>query len=370
MRILIAPDKFKGSLTSAAAAAAIREGFEAAMPEAEFDLCPIADGGEGTADICADALGGERVDVDCADALGRPISARFGWVPSARMAVVEMSAASGLWRIAPGDREPLRSSSFGTGQLIRAALGRGARTVAVGLGGSATNDGGAGLAAALGWKFLSTAGRPVAPCPANLPEIVRIVPPARPAGATILGLADVRNPLLGERGCSRCYGPQKGASPADVASMEAALERFAALCSAQLQADFREAPGAGAAGGAGFGLMTFCDARVTSGFDWLSDLLDLDARVAAADLVVTGEGAIDAQTLEGKGPGALAALARKHGKRVIAFCGIAGPEAPGAFDGCFPLAGGAISPHEAVRRAAPLLRAEAFRVAGILHIGT
>ena len=363
MKILIAPDKFKGSLTAAEAAQAIRDGFAEAMPDAEFDLCPIADGGEGTLDICAGALGGEIFHVACTDALGRPISARYGWIPSTRMAIIEMSAASGLWRIAPSERSPICSNTFGTGQLIQAALDRVPETVIIGLGGSATNDGGAGLAAALGWKFLNAAGKALVPCPANLQEVARIVPPPVRSQAKIIALADVRNPMLGGHGCSRCYSPQKGASPADVDFMEAALEKFARLCSGQLKTDFKNSPGAGAAGGTGFGLMTFCNADVVPGFQWLSQLLDLESRVAASDLVVTGEGMIDAQTLCGKGPGAIAALARNHGKRIIAFCGTATSDAQGAFDACVPIVCSTVSVEASIRNAASFLRSGARSLA-------
>ena len=396
MKILIAPDKFKGSLSALEAAQAIHAGFSEAMPDVECDLCPIADGGEGTMDICIQALGGEVAHAGCMDALGRPIIARYGWFPQTKMAVIEMSEASGLWRIAPDDRSPIRSNTFGTGQLVQAALDRGAGTIVVGLGGSATNDGGVGLAAALGWKFLDADGNDICstpkssvrqsagsagaspeneeprrvpaphvqpvrcfPCPASLHEIVRIIPPAARPWNKMIALADVRNPLLGASGCSRCYSPQKGASSSDVDFLETALEKFATLCAKNLQTDFQDRAGAGAAGGTGFGLVAFCAAELVSGFDWLSRILDLEKRVAAADLVVTGEGTIDAQTLDGKAPGALAALARKHDKRVIAFCGTTTLEPTSPFDEVFSLADGASSVDNSIRNAASLLRERA-----------
>ncbi len=366
VKILIAPDKFKGSLTAGEAAAAIRAGFSLAVPHAEFDVCPLADGGEGTAELCLNELGGQWIDAACLDAIGRPVTASYAWVPSRRMAVVDLSAASGLWRIAPADRDPLRSNTFGTGQLIIDAIERGAETVAVGLGGSASNDAGAGIAAALGWQFLSADGLTVSPSPVNFPAITRFIPPSRPPGAAIIGLADIRSPLLGPRGSSLCYAAQKGASPADAEFLESSLRMLSGRCAEVFSENFSETPGAGAAGGTGFGLMTFLHAQVLPGFDWLARLARLDERVASADLVVTGEGSIDSQTLDGKAPGGVALLARTHGKRIIALCGIAEEAAARAFDGCFPLAGGRIPPADAIRNADSLLRAEAQRAAGIV----
>jgi len=366
VRFLIAPDKFKGSLTAEEAAKAIRDGFARALPDAEFDICPLADGGEGTAAMCLEALGGQWIEAPCQDALGRPATARYAWIPSRRMAVVDLSAASGLLRIAPCERDPLRATTIGTGQLVRHAIGAGAESVVIGLGGSATNDAGTGIAAALGWRFVAADGQTLDPCPANFAAITKFVPPPTLPGAALVGLADIRSPLLGPRGCSLCYAPQKGASPADAEFLESSLRILAGRCEDHFFETFSAAPGAGAAGGTGFGLMTFLQARVVPGFEWLARLVRLDERVAAADCVVTGEGSIDSQTADGKAPDELARIARRNGKRIIAFCGVAEPGATGAFDACFPLAGGDISRDESIRNAGSLLRAEALRAAGIV----
>lgn len=368
VRILIAPDKFKGSMSATEAAQAIREGLMEAIPHAEFDLCPLADGGEGTAEICMKALGGEWRDVPCVDALGRSIIARYGWIKSKRMAVVEMSAASGLWRIAKDDRNIKQATTFGTGELLKDALKYGAETIIVGLGGSATNDGGTGLAAALGWKFLDEDGCEIDISPATLPFVRKLVPPEESVKATIIGLADVRNPLLGPHGASHIYGPQKGASPGDVIMLEETLEHLAILCEEQLGTAWESTPGAGAAGGAAFGLLTFLGAELMSGFQWLRDLLKLDTRIANADLILTGEGSLDAQTLEGKAPGAIAHLARQQRKPIIAFAGAVEREAETAFHAALPITNGAMELAEAMDCGAKLLRDAARRCGNLLSL--
>jgi glycerate kinase len=363
MRILIAPDKFKGSLTAVQAAEAIELGWKDAMPEAVFDLACLADGGEGTADVFASWEGAEVRCAGVHDALGRDLGAEFVWIPAERLAVMEMSAASGLEKIPESERDILRSTTFGTGELLLAAMAPGADTVAVGLGGSATNDGGAGLAAALGWKFQDRRGRDMEPTPGNLCDIAGMIPPPRRASVKILALSDVKNPLLGPRGCSRVYGPQKGATGAQIDLMEANLEHFANVCEKTFGTSHRGTPGAGAAGGTGFGLLTFCGAEIVSGFDWIAERLDLKARIAACDLVLTGEGSIDAQTLDGKGPGALAALAKTHGKPCIAFAGRVENAAAGVFSRCVSIGDPAIGLAENLARGAQSLRAAANKTA-------
>ncbi len=357
MKILVAPDKFKGSLTAAGAADALVAGWREIFPDATFDRVPLADGGEGTAEVFFSCPGALRRQVSCPDALGRSGNAEYVWIPQERLAVIEMSAASGLARIPESERNILRSSTWGTGLLLLDALSLSPATIAVGLGGSATNDAGAGLASALGWIFLDHQGRPLAPLPENLGDIATITaPPPRPS-TQILALCDVRNPLLGDRGCSRIYGPQKGASPDDVAMLESHLGHFADVCGKTFGKSFRNTPGAGAAGGTGFGLLTFCGAKIVSGFDWIAERLCLEKRIASCDLVLTGEGAIDSQTLEGKGPGALALLAKKHGKPCIAFAGRVQDGAGGIFSRCVPIGDPSIGLAENLSRGAQLLRA-------------
>lgn len=359
IKILVAPDKFKGSLTALEALEAIGGGFREAIPDAKIDRACLADGGEGTSAVFALSPGAVSKETGADDALGRPLRTRYVWIPNERLAVIEMSAASGLEVIPQRERDIFRSTTFGTGQLILDAISLGPDTIAVGLGGSATNDGGAGLAAALGWRFLDRDGRDVRPEPRSLREISAVVRPTNPAKAKILALSDVRNPLLGARGCSRTYGPQKGATPEDVAALDSALDHFADVVENSLGAEFRDTPGAGAAGGTGFGLLAFCGAKIVPGFDWIAERLGLEARVAACDLVVTGEGGIDSQTLEGKGPGALAALAKKHGKPCIAFAGRVEQPAPEIFSLCVSIGDPAIGLAENLARGAQSLRAAA-----------
>ena len=356
MRILIAPDKFKGSLSALAAAEAIARGFRTVWPSATMDLAPIADGGEGFAEALAAALGGDWVNVRSVDAIGRPIDARYAWLSEKKLAVIEMSEASGLWRIAPEEREPLRADTFGTGVLLADAMARGAARVLIGLGGSATTDGGAGLARALGYRFLNSDGKATQPTPETLNLLSQIERPSGLRLPEVIAACDVQNPLLGTRGAARVYGPQKGAGPELVEMLERAISRLADVCTSSFGKDHRDIPGAGAAGGLGFGLLTFCDASIRPGFDIIAETVRLGDRIAAADLVVTGEGRLDDQTLEGKGPAGIAALARKAGKRVIGFGGSItdAAERAGLFDMLVPIANG-LPLADAMRDAAMLL---------------
>ena len=363
MRILIAPDKFKGSLTALQAAEAIESGFRDGMPEASFDLAYLADGGEGTAAAFSSRKGAVWRQAVCRDALGRKRSAAYAWAPGNGLAVIEMSAASGLELIATRDRDILRSTTFGTGQLIRDALSLSPTTIAIGLGGSATNDGGAGLASALGWIFQDRHGYKINPKPENMKRIDAVIPPPSWEKVIILALSDVSNPLLGPRGCSRIYGPQKGATPEMVELLESCLTHFADVCEKCIGKSHREIPGSGAAGGTGFGLLTFCNAEILSGFDWIATQIGLEDRVAGSDLVITGEGSIDSQTLDGKGPGALAAMAKKHGKPCIAFAGRIDGKASDIFSRCVTIGDPAIGLAENLARGAQSLRAAASEVA-------
>lgn len=356
-RILVAPDKFKGSLTSSEAVDAICQGLGRALPEARLHRVPLADGGEGTADLFIRSVGGQLVECDATDSLNRPVRARYGWTPSQRQAVIEMSSACGLWRLSEDERDPLRGSTFGVGTLMIDAARRGARKIIVGLGGSATNDAGAGMALALGHRFLDARGIPLTPGPRNFPEIQRIEKSPRVFGPEVVAISDVRIPLLGPEGSSRSYGPQKGASPEDVEVLEKNLTHFASLVQRDLHCDFRATPGAGAAGGLGFGLLSFCQASIRSGFDTFAEMMGLDRLVRDVDLVVTGEGLLDPQTLDGKGPGSIAKRAKEFGKPVIAFAGEVRGEAQldEVFDATFTLAHGPLTAAESIRDARHLL---------------
>ena len=355
-RILIAPDKFKGSLTALAAAEAIARGIKTACPKAKLVSMPIADGGEGTAEAMGAALGGSWITVRSTDPLGRSIAARYAWLKD-EVAVIDMSEASGLGRLSIAERDPLHATTSGTGQLVADAIRRGARKILVGLGGSATNDGGIGMAEALGYAFFDLHGRRLQAVPANLANLARIQAPAAPPRANIIGLCDVQNPLTGKRGASRTYGPQKGADPHMVQRLDDDLAHLADVVARDLRCDFRAMPGAGAAGGLGFGLLSFCGATLRSGFETLAETLQLEKEIAASDFIITGEGRIDAQTLEGKGPAGVAALARKHRKPVIAFAGAVAddPRIATVFDRVLAITPPGMPLDEALREAPRLL---------------
>jgi len=368
MRLLIAPDKFKGSLTALAAAEAMVRGISQKCPGAETVVLPIADGGEGTAEAICAALGGKWISVAAQDPLGRKIEARYAWLEDAT-AVIDMSEASGLWRLAPDERDPLRASTFGTGQLLSDALERGARKILIGLGGSATNDGGIGLAEALGYQFLNSSLKCIPAIAANLPLFARIESLCQVPDAEIIALCDVQNPLTGDCGASRVFGPQKGANAYHVEVLNAGLSHLADLVSRDLGCDFRTTPGAGAAGGLGFGLLSFCGAQIRSGFETVAAVSGLEEQIIASDIVLTGEGRLDPQTLEGKGPAGVAALARKHGKPVFAFAGAVAddPRCGALFEQTFAITPAGMPLEEALRNAASLLEKSVAQAAHLFQ---
>ncbi|HEY2800069.1 MAG TPA: glycerate kinase [Chthoniobacterales bacterium] len=329
MRILIAPDKFKGSLGAHEVGAALAAGVREALPAAEVEICPLADGGEGTAEVIRLALGGERISCPVHDARGRPVEAGYGWVPASRRAVMEMSAAAGLFRLQPNERDPLTASTFGVGEMLRCAAARGAEEITLGLGGSATNDGGFGLARALGFQFFTAAGRELSGAVPDLLDLARIAVPNEPSLPRVVAACDVRNPLLGPTGATRTFGAQKGATPKQTEILERALRRLADVAAETFGSDHRATAGAGAAGGLGFGLLTFCGATVRSGFEVVAELIGLREKITRADVVITGEGKLDRQTLSGKAPAGVARLARAAGKRVFAIVGQAEGKEPG-----------------------------------------
>lgn len=328
-RILVAPLEFKGSLTAGQAARAIEAGVRRGWPEVEVTVLPLADGGPGTADALVDALGGQWHTAWAHDALGRPLQAQ--WASWSRGGVVEMARASGLSLLAPAERDALVASTVGTGELIGDALEHGIGSLLVGVGGSATNDGGVGALQALGYRFLDASGRALPPGGAALRNLARIVPDGllpsvRETEMTVM--TDVLNPLCGPTGASAVYGPQKGASPEDVELLDAALAHLAEVVNRDLGVDAAHLPGTGAAGGLSYGLLVGCGARISRGFEHLAKLLDLDVRLRGVDFVLTGEGRLDTQTLSGKGPLELARRARQSGAtRVVAFAGKIDPRA-------------------------------------------
>jgi len=323
-RYLLAPLEFKGSLTAAEAAEAMRRGLERAGAATQVDVLPLADGGPGTAEALVAALKGAWHTVPVHDPLGRLVEATYGTWADGTAGIVEMAQASGLVRLTPGERNARRASSFGTGELIRAAVAGGVRALMVGLGGSATNDGGAGLLQALGVKLRDVQGRELPPGGAALRELARmeldgVLRQMREVEVTCV--TDVTNPLTGPKGASAVYGPQKGATNADVAFLDAALAHFAEVVRRQLGLDVSREPGMGAAGGLGFGLRAVFGARLVRGFEHVAEVVHLDEHLSGCDVVLTGEGRLDAQSRQGKGPVALAERARRAGKRVVAFAG-------------------------------------------------
>ena len=372
VKILVAPDKFKGSLSAVAAVAAITRGWSAVFPDAQIEAAPIADGGEGFAEVLCVALGGEWILCKARDPLGRAIEARYAWIEKERLAVIEMSEASGLWRLEKDELAPLRASTFGTGQLIRDAAERGAKTILVGLGGSATTDGGIGMAAALGYEMLGSDGEKLEPIPENLSALSHLVSHRAIEMPEIIAACDVQNPLLGPRGTARVFAPQKGADPRTVEALELHLANLAEIVASDIGCDFRDTPGAGAAGGIGFGLLSFCGAKMRSGFDVVSETLRIEERIAACDFVITGEGRLDAQTLEGKGPAGIAALARKHGKPVLAFAGSIADDRIVAelFTATLPIIDEPVSLADAMLRGAEFLERAATRSARLVSLGT
>ncbi len=363
-RILVACDKFKGSLNAATVTASIARGLAMRFPDAFIDLLPIADGGEGLAAALEAPLGGAWVSTPAHDPLGRRIDARYLLAerPEGRTAVIEMSEASGMWRIRGSGSGILRASTFGTGELMRhAVLESGADHLVVGLGGSATNDGGIGMAAAIGVRFLDEAGSELEPVPIALHgKLARIDTSGMLPMPQVTAACDVDNPLLGPSGATAVFGPQKGADADDLVVLE---ETLALLVRISQGDRISRSPGAGAAGGLGFGLMQFAGARMVPGFAWLASLIGLRERIAAASWIVTGEGSLDSQSLGGKGPVAIARMARQLGKPITAFCGRVDADilASRIFDSVIPLTNAGLPLHELVSRAAELLELAATK---------
>ncbi len=359
MRFLIAPDKFKGSLSARPVAENIALGIRDVLPDAEIDFAPVADGGEGTAEIICEALGGEWVSCAAHDALGRAIEARYAWMENSKSAVMEMSEAAGSRRLISQEQNPTQATTFGVGEMIADAGRRGARQIIVGLGGSATNDGGFGMGRALGFRFFGRdQEHELVNGPAELTKLTRIAEPENVRLPKIIAAADVQNPLLGDRGATRVFAAQKGATPGQIELLERALTNLAEVVARDFGSDFRDRPGAGAAGGLGFGLMNFCGAELRAGFGVVADAIGLEEKIQRADIVISGEGRLDAQTLEGKAPAGVATLARKSGKPIYAIVGeaVAAVKASELFSAVFVLVRPPVGRTLAIKLTAQLLR--------------
>jgi len=401
MKVVIAPNSFKESISATEAARAIAEGVLDACPDATVDLCPMADGGDGTVAAMVAATGGKLVSTDVFGPLGEPIRTHFGLLGTSfcpalpgelglaaaegkasgegddaagdwRIAVIEMAAASGLVLVPPERRDPMRTTTFGTGQLILAALDLGAREIIVGIGGSATVDGGCGCAQALGVAFVGRDGKPLVCGLAGggVGQVDRIDLSGRDprvAEARIRVACDVTNPLTGPAGAAAVYGPQKGATPEMVDQLEANLKHLAAVIRRRLGLDVEPMKGAGAAGGLGAGLVAFAGASLESGTTIIAEAVKLPRRLEGADLCITGEGKLDRSSFFGKAAVAIARMAAHRRVPTICIPGQADPDAPRElFSAVRPLVDGAVTPKQAMRQARELLRlraAEAMRVA-------
>lgn len=369
MKIIIAPDSYKDALSAREAAGAIVTGCARALPQAQLVQCPMGDGGEGTLDALLAATGAERRVTEVHDALGRPINASWGWHAASATAYVELAEASGLQALTDAERTALHSTTLGVGELIRDALDAGAKRLILTLGGSATNDAGAGMLAALGARLLDAEGQPLPPGGAALARLTELdlngLDP-RLATLKVDTAVDVDNPLLGERGASAIFGPQKGATAADVTQLDAALAHFADHVASALGKDHRALPGAGAAGGMGFAAAAFLGARLQPGIDLVMDQVDFDRLLENADLVLTGEGQLDGQSLAGKTPVGIARRARRHGVPTLALAGRLSDGWQAVHDegiaAAFALADGPLALPEALERTAELLadRAESL----------
>jgi glycerate 2-kinase len=362
MRVVIAPDKFKGSMTALEAAEAMARGLSRVDPNGEIELVPMADGGEGTVAALVAATGGSYRTVKATGPLGDPVDASFGLLGGGRTAVLEMASASGLGLVPPGFRDPLRATTRGTGEVLLAAIAAGARRVIIGIGGSATNDGGAGLGQALGFRLVDAEGRELGPGGGELDRLARIDRPAQPAlsGSVAIAVAcDVTNPLCGPQGASAVYGPQKGATPEMVEQLDRNLAHFADIVERDLAVAIRDIPGSGAAGGLGGGLIAFAGGRLEGGVNLVIEAVNLRQRLHAAELCLTGEGALDGQSAFGKTAVGVACLAHSLGCPTLALAGSIGTGAEAVvehgIDAYFSICPGPIQLSEAVQRAAELL---------------
>ncbi|WP_110677070.1 glycerate kinase [Salinicola sp. RZ23] len=372
MKIVIAPDSYKDALSAREAAAAVARGIAREWPEASLHECPMGDGGEGTLDALLAATGAERRRARVQDALGRPAEAHWGWLAASHTAFIELAEASGLQALTRDERTALHSTTHGVGELILAALDAGARHLVLTLGGSATNDAGAGMLVALGARLLDGDGQPLPAGGAALAELATLdldgLDP-RLASLTVQTAVDVDNPLLGSQGASAIFGPQKGASDADVERLDAALAHFADHAAQVLGEDHRELPGAGAAGGMGFAARAFLAAELRPGIELVMAQVGFDALLAGADWVITGEGQLDGQSLSGKTPIGIARRAQQAGVPSVVLAGRLGDGWQAAFDhgvtAAFALADGPLTLDAALDRCAALLEDNARSLARV-----
>ncbi|MEE4914608.1 glycerate kinase [Pseudomonas alliivorans] len=375
MKIVIAPDSFKDSLSAQAVANAIASGLAEVWPDAELVKCPMADGGEGTIEALLDACQGQWMSAQVSSPLGDRVEAHWGWLAQSRTAIIEMAMASGLQLLTLTQRDACLTSTAGTGQLISAALDAGAQRVILAIGGSATNDGGSGMISALGARFLDRDDRPLPGGGLALADLARIdlsgLDP-RLTGVRVEIAADVDNPLCGPNGASHIFGPQKGASPDQVLALDAALAHFADHSARTLGHDLRDSPGSGAAGGMGFAAKAYLNASFRAGVEVVADLTGLEQALRGADLVITGEGRFDAQTLRGKTPLGVARVAKRQRVPVIVLAGTLGEGYEQLYQhgisAAFALTSGPMDLEKACREAPRLLHERARDVARVWQL--
>lgn len=376
MKIVVAPQSLKGSLTAAETGRAIAEGARAVYPDAEMRIVPVADGGEGTTQALVDATGGKLLEREVTGPLGKPVQAFFGLLGDGHTAVIEMAASSGLPLVPTAQRDPRVTTTYGVGELILAAREAGCTHFIIGIGGSATNDGGAGMAQALGARLLDARGRDLPYGGAALARLARIEMERmdqRLANCTVEVASDVNNPLCGPTGASAVYGPQKGATPEMVAELDAALAHYAQIVERDLGQAVRDVPGAGAAGGLGAGLLAFLHATLRPGAQIVLEAVRLEEQIRGADLMLTAEGQLDSQTAYGKSVGAVAALAKKYHLPVLAIAGGLADDYREIYklgiDGIAVLPSGPMSLEDAMKHAARLMSEATERTLHIFNAG-
>lgn len=369
MKVVVAPDSFKECLPAREVAAFIARGIQAAVNGAVVKCIPVADGGEGTVEALVQATGGRMVEAMTTDALMRPVTSFYGVLSDGKTAVIEMAAASGIALLKPAERNPLLTSTYGTGMLVKQVMEAGFKNIILGIGGSATNDGGMGLACALGYRFFDHNGNEAGQGGGNLKFISRFDTSAVNPGLKEIHLTvacDVSNPLCGPQGASTVFGPQKGATPEMVPELDANLDHFARLIKMEMNVDVSNVPGAGAAGGLGAGLLAFTSATLKPGFDIVKEITGLEQLISEVDLVFTAEGKVDRQTRLGKTPFGVAQIARQYGKPVVVLAGTVGDGAGELLEdgvtAIFGITGKPMTIAESMRNAGPLLANTAFQV--------
>lgn len=375
MKIVLAPDSFKECMTAREACIAMEKGFIKIFPDAEFIHVPMADGGEGTVQSLVDATGGELFKAEVTDPLGNRRFASYGILGDKETGVLEMATASGLELVPRDKRNPLVTTTYGTGELIKAALDKGVKRLLIGIGGSATNDGGAGMFQALGGSLKDSSGREIGFGGGSLKDLMTIDVSGldeRLKDTEVVVACDVTNPLTGDKGASAIFGPQKGATPEMVSELDSNLKNYAKIIKETLGKDVENYPGAGAAGGLGAGLMAFLNAELKRGIEMVITYTDLEEKLKDADLVVTGEGGIDAQTRFGKAPYGVAKSAKKYDIPVIAMAGNVKEDSyilfEHGFDAIFPITQGATSLPEALERGKENIERTSENVARLLKL--